>query len=139
MYGHSATCDNVPRGNATAAMTANATATHDNSSCDNASAAYWVYIISYCLANTMYFVLILFADGAVYLVILLTLTVPLGSIFLDFFQIDNHPHFKGDKFSHCTDWYRYVGVVIIVGAVIGYFLFSRRKESEDQTQNMEGL
>ena len=106
-----------------------------SSSCDDALAIYWMYIISYCLANTMYFVLMRFADGAVYLVIVLALTAPLQTLFLLFlkaFPINAEP-------SLCTIWYRCVGVVIIVGGVIGYYLFSQRNESEDQTQNMEGL
>ena len=100
--------------------------------CESSTAAYyWMFIISYCLANMMYFLLIRFADGAVYLVITLSASVPFGSLIFALIQTD--PKFHWDN----TVWCRIVGEIIIIIAVGVFYRFSERSERESRTHSLE--
>ena len=96
-----------------------------DSSCENAVLAYWVFIISYCLANLMMFILVRFAEGAVYLVVVQAIASPVGSLFFTFFQAT--PKFHWGPVFNITTAFRLVGLCIIVPAVVFYNYFGEQE------------
>ena len=100
----------------------------NDGTCDNAVIAHWVFVVSYCLANLMVFVLVRFAEGAVYLVVVQAITTPLGSLFFTFFQAEPTFHW-GPEFN-ITVAFRLVGLCIIVPAVVFYNYFGERERRQ---------
>ncbi|XP_072025556.1 crt homolog 1-like [Amphiura filiformis] len=92
----------------------------ETGTCVNAVAAHWVFVISYSLANLMVFVLVRFAEGAVYLVVVQAITTPLGSLFFTFFKPEP---FRWDPEFNITVAFRLAGLCIIVPAVVFYNYF----------------
>lgn len=109
----------------------------DDGTCENAVLAYWVFIISYCLANLMVFVLVRFAEGAIYLVIVQAVTTPLGSLFFTFFQAE--PHFHWGPVFNITVAFRLVGLCIIVPGVVFYNYFEEQERKRDLNSTTPGV
>ncbi len=103
--------------------------------CEHALAAFWVYIVAYSFANFMYFVMIQFGEGAVYLTILMTITTPFVALFFVFFNPS--PDFHWDPDIKFTLAYRLVGLVIVVPALCFYHKFTESEIRDNRTLDIQ--
>ncbi|XP_022100923.1 uncharacterized protein LOC110984752 [Acanthaster planci] len=111
-----------------------------DSTCMTAAAAYFVFIISYCLANLMVFLLVKYAEGAIWLVLVQALVTPLGSLFFTLFSVAAPPGQHG-KFHWAPNFdlavaFRFVGLFILVPTVIFYNYFGEMERRRAQQQIM---
>ena len=81
----------------------------------------WLFILFYCLANLFSLMLIKYASGAVYLVVVQGLITPLGAIFFYLFPIDKDArvHWKPVYYKTAST-FTMMGLLIMVPAVIAY-------------------
>ena len=101
-------------------------------SCYTAVSHSIIFIFSYCLANLFNFLLVRFAEGAVYLVIVQALTTPLGAFFWTLFQPSPTFHW-GPVFNLATAFIL-GGLVIMVPAVVMYNYFSARESKMEEAR-----
>nr|XP_054750621.1 uncharacterized protein LOC129256445 [Lytechinus pictus] len=104
-----------------------------NPTCSDAVLYAILFIISYCLANLFIFLLVRFAEGAVYLVIVQALVTPLGAIFWTLFNPDPSFHWK-PVFNLATAFVL-GGLVIMVPAVVFYNYFGNREAKEEEKKH----
>eukprot|EP00118_Oscarella_pearsei_P025781 m.308763 g.308763 ORF g.308763 m.308763 type:complete len:449 (+) comp44711_c0_seq1:82-1428(+) len=97
----------------------------------------WIFTLFYCLSNLISLMLIKYAEGAVYLVIVNALITPVGTFFLTLFQLDgNTGKFFWKPEVDVATWYAIAGVAMMVPAVIGYnFLGQREKKERERKRN----
>ncbi|XP_033648000.1 uncharacterized protein LOC117307370 [Asterias rubens] len=103
--------------------------------CINAVPAYIVFIFAYCLANLMVFLLVKYAEGAIWLVIVQALVTPLGSLFFTLFSVAPLPGEEHGKFHWAPDFnlsvaFRVVGLAILVPAVVFYNYFGEMERKK---------
>lgn len=94
-----------------------------------------LFIIGYCLANLFIFLLVRFAEGAVYAVIVQALVTPLGAIFWTLFMPD--PSFHWEPVFNLATAFVLGGLVIMVPAVVFYNYFGSqeaKKAAEKQAE-----
>jgi hypothetical protein len=91
----------------------------------------WIFIVLYCLSNLVSLMLIKYAEGAVFLVIVGVLSVPLATFFNTLFQLDSTTgaFFWGPSVD-VDFYYALAGVSIIVPAVIGYNYLGLKESTE---------
>ncbi|XP_071499392.1 chloroquine resistance transporter-like [Diadema antillarum] len=93
-----------------------------------------LFIIAYCLANLFIFLLVRFAEGAVYLVVVQALVTPLGALFWTLFSSD--PSFHWHPVFNLATGFVLAGLLIMVPAVVmyNYFGAQERKAEEQRAQ-----
>ncbi|RDD45575.1 Crt-like protein 1 [Trichoplax sp. H2] len=97
-----------------------------------AAGSAWVFIIFYCIANMSSLLLIRYADGAIYLVVVQALVTPLAAFFWTLFTLDNGFHWH-PNFSVSTGFI-VGGVAVILPCVILYNYFGMKEQQEAQRQ-----
>ncbi|KAK7093967.1 crt homolog 3-like [Littorina saxatilis] len=101
----------------------------------------WIFILGYCLANLFQFLLIQKAEGAIFAVVVQSMTTPLATLFWTFFKFDvPSDRFYWDPEFTETTGFTVGGLVMIVPAVILYNLFSKwdaqeAKKTEENSEN----
>ncbi|XP_038067525.1 uncharacterized protein LOC119737330 [Patiria miniata] len=113
--------------------------------CMTAAAAYFVFILAYCMANLMVFLIVKYAEGAIWLVLVQALVTPLGSLFFTLFSVEPPPGQEHGKFHWAPDFdlavaFRFVGLLILVPTVIFYNYFGEmeRKKAQQKIMTEEG-
>ncbi|XP_065183625.1 uncharacterized protein LOC135814430 [Sycon ciliatum] len=93
----------------------------------------WLFIVFYCLANLFSLMLIKYAAGAVYLVVVQGLITPLGAIFWYLFQMDANAHLKWKPvYYKSASTYTLIGLFMMVPAVIAYNVIGLRAAKKKQ-------
>ena len=93
----------------------------------------WYFTIFYCLSNLIGLMLIKYAEGAVYLVIVNALITPVGTFFLTLFQLENDTgKFYWKPEVDVATWYALAGVFLMVPAVIWYNYLGNREKKEKE-------
>ncbi|CAH1773513.1 unnamed protein product [Owenia fusiformis] len=95
----------------------------------------WLFIFSYVLANMFQFLLIRYAEGAIYAVIVTALVTPLGTLWWTLFQ--SSPEFAWGPVFNETTVFTLLGLSIMMPGVIMYNYFSQQeaKEKEQMSQS----
>ena len=97
----------------------------------------WIFITFYCVANLISLMLIKYAEGAVYLVIVSALSTPVGTFFNTLFQLDSATGaFFWDPSVDVDFYYALAGVSLIVPAVIGYNYLGLREARQKQQEGL---
>lgn len=98
-----------------------------------AAGAAWLFIIFYCIANLSSLLLIRYADGAIYLVVVQALVTPIAAFFWTLFTLDNgfhwHPHFS------LSTGFIIGGVAVILPCVVLYNYFGMKEQKEEERRN----
>ncbi|XP_071944136.1 crt homolog 3-like [Antedon mediterranea] len=98
--------------------------------CHSATYLSLLFIVSYCLANLFIILLVRFAEGAIYLVIVQSLVTPCGAIFWTFFKPE--PSFHWHPVFNLATGFTLLGLVIMVPAVVMYNYLGK-KDDDDVT------
>lgn len=85
----------------------------------------WLFITSYCTANLFSFLLIQYAEGAIYAVVVQALVTPLATLFWTIFKPS--PAFHWDPEFTMTTGFTLVGLMVISPAVVMYNYFSKKE------------
>lgn len=102
-------------------------------SCHSAVGASWIFILGYCSANLMIFLLVKYAEGAIYLVVVQAMVTPLGALFWTFFVPT--PYFHWDPhFLQLSTFFIMLGILIMVPAVAMYNYFGMKEEKDLKRQ-----
>ncbi|XP_065842307.1 crt homolog 2-like [Oscarella lobularis] len=93
----------------------------------------WYFIIFYCLSNLFGLMLIKYAEGAVYLVIVNALITPVGTFFLTLFQLESDTgKFYWKPEVDVATWYALAGVCLMVPAVVWYNYLGIKEQREKE-------
>ncbi|XP_065188822.1 uncharacterized protein LOC135819524 [Sycon ciliatum] len=95
----------------------------------------WMFVTFYCLANLFSLMLIKYAAGAVYLVVVQGLITPLGAIFWYLFKMDRTAHVSWHPVYHAgASTYTLIGLLLMVPAVVAYNVLGRRAATAAQQE-----
>ncbi|XP_046340537.1 uncharacterized protein LOC124121566 [Haliotis rufescens] len=93
----------------------------------------WLFLIGYCFGNLFQFLLIEYAEGAVYAVVVQSMVTPLATLFWTLFKFDvPNNHFFWSPDFNITTGFTLGGLVIIVPTVIMYNYFSKQDAKEKE-------
>ncbi|ESO84332.1 hypothetical protein LOTGIDRAFT_236301 [Lottia gigantea] len=104
-------------------------------SCNGLMGKMWLFIVGYCMANLFQFLLIEYAEGAVYAVVVQSLVTPSATLFWTLFKFQaGKDHFFWSPQFNITTAFTLGGLCILVPTIIMYNYFSRieAKEKLDQ-------
>lgn len=88
----------------------------------------WIFVFFYCMANLISLMLIKYAEGAVFLVIVNALITPVGTFFNTLFQLkEDNGDFLWSPSVDVDFYYALAGIAIIVPAVLGYNYIGQRE------------
>ncbi|XP_077998905.1 uncharacterized protein LOC144451867 [Glandiceps talaboti] len=96
----------------------------------------WLFIVSYVMTYLFNFLLIRFADGAVYLVVVQALNTPLAALFWTFFKLDNSSFYWNPVFDLATA-FTLGGLAIMTPAVVMYRYFGDLEAEEEQQKEQK--
>ncbi|XP_070561457.1 crt homolog 3-like [Ptychodera flava] len=97
----------------------------------------WLFIVSYVMTYLFNFLLIRFADGAVYLVVVQALNTPLAALFWTLFTLK--PYFHWNPVFDLATAFTLAGLAIMMPAVVMYRYFSDQEETaSDAKQRNRG-
>ena len=93
----------------------------------------------YCFSGNLFqFLLIQYAEGAIYAAVVQACISPLAALFWTLFKFDvKNDHFYWDPVLTETTGFTFVGVCLIVPAVILYNYFSIQDEKEQDRQRVK--
>lgn len=91
----------------------------------------WLFYFGYCFGNLFQFLLIQYAEGAVFAVIVQAMVAPTCTIFWTFFNYNEVTDvFKWSPIFNTTTGFTLAGLCMIVPGVILYNYFSRQEATE---------
>jgi drug/metabolite transporter (DMT)-like permease len=91
----------------------------------------WIFVLFYCLANLISLMLIKYAEGAVYLVIVNALITPVGTFFNTLFQLNpNNGDFYWGPSVDVDFYYALAGIALLVPAVVGYHYLGQSEQKQ---------
>ncbi|CAH1773512.1 unnamed protein product [Owenia fusiformis] len=93
----------------------------------------WLFIFSYVLSCIFMFLLIRYAEGAIYAVIVIALVTPLGTLWWTLFQ--SSPQFAWGPVFNETTVFTLIGLSIMMPGVIMYNYFSQKDVKEKEQLN----
>ena len=96
----------------------------------------WIFIFFYCFGNLVSIMLIKYAEGALYLVIINAASTPLSTLVNTLFTLDKESaDFLWRPSVDVNIYYRLAGTALIIPAVVAYVYISRRenKQSREET------
>ncbi|XP_071944135.1 crt homolog 3-like [Antedon mediterranea] len=100
--------------------------------CHSATYLSLLLMVSYCLATLFNILLVRFAEGAIYLVIVQSLVTPCGAIFWTFFK--SEPSFHWHPVFNLATGFTLLGLVIMVPAVVMYnYLMKKADDTGSST------
>ena len=100
----------------------------------------WIFVIFYCLANLISLMLIKYAEGAVYLVIVNALITPVGTFFNTLFQLDSvNGDFYWGPAVDVDFYYALAGIALIVPAVVGYYYLGQSEKQKTKQGKFNAL
>ena len=107
--------------------------------CMTAAAAYFIFIMAYCLGSLAGFLLVKYAEGAIWLVVVQALVTPLGSLFFTLFSVDpppgqTHGTFHWDPNFNLAVAFRFAGLLILVPTVVFYNYFGEQERKRAQAK-----
>ncbi|XP_041378008.1 uncharacterized protein LOC121390290 [Gigantopelta aegis] len=98
----------------------------------------WVFVIGYCLGNLFQMLLIEYAEGAVYAVVVQSIVTPVATIFWTLFKYTAaDDHFFWMPEFNITTGFTMAGLVIIVPTVVIYNYFSNQEAKENVSHNRD--
>ncbi|XP_067658087.1 crt homolog 3-like [Haliotis asinina] len=93
----------------------------------------WLFQIGYSFGNLFQFLLIEYAEGAVYAVVVQSMVTPLATLFWTLFKFDvQNNHFYWSPEFNITTAFTLGGLLIIVPTVIMYNYFSKQDAKEKE-------
>ncbi|KAK7490961.1 hypothetical protein BaRGS_00017833 [Batillaria attramentaria] len=108
--------------------------------CRNLAFKGWIFILGYTLGGLFQFLLIKYAEGAVFAVVVQSLVTPLATLFWTFFKFDvPTDHFYWDPQFTETTAFTIGGLLIIVPAVILYNVFSKQEAAQPTESNKQEM
>ncbi|CAG2227093.1 crt homolog 3-like [Mytilus edulis] len=107
------------------------------SSCNNLGGKAWLFYTGYTFGNLFQFLLIQYAEGAVYAVVVQALVSPIAALFWNLFQYNPQTDvFQYKPTMDTTTAFTFGGLLLIFPGVILYNYFSG-KEGSEKVQNQE--
>lgn len=101
------------------------------SSCRNLGGKAWLFYTGYTFGNLFQFLLIQYAEGAVFAVIVQALVSPIAALFWNLFRYNPDTDvFEYNPTMNTTTVYTFCGLLLIFPGVILYNYFSSKEESE---------
>jgi drug/metabolite transporter (DMT)-like permease len=98
----------------------------------------WIFVIFYCLSYLIGLMLIKYAEGAVYLVIVNALITPFGTFFNTLFQLNpNNGNFYWGPSVDVDFYYALAGITLLVPAVIGYHYLGQKETQQRQCGRLD--
>ncbi|KAK6176499.1 hypothetical protein SNE40_014771 [Patella caerulea] len=105
-----------------------------DSTCNGLVGKMWIFITGYCFANLFQFLLIEYAEGAVYAVVVQSLVTPTATLFWSFFKFQTkQDHFFWSPTFNTTTGFTLAGLGILAPTVVVYNYFSRKDAEERLT------
>ncbi|XP_077985154.1 uncharacterized protein LOC144439444 [Glandiceps talaboti] len=102
-----------------------------DSNCSSVVGPSWLFVASSSFASVFGFLLLRYADGAIYLVIVQAMVTPLGALFWTVFSAE--PHFHWHPVFDLATGFTIAGLVIMTPAVILYRQFGQKEEKSNET------
>ncbi|KAJ8320712.1 hypothetical protein KUTeg_002299 [Tegillarca granosa] len=107
-------------------------------SCRNLAGKAWLFFFGYCFGNLFQFLLIQYAEGAVYAVVVQALISPTATIFWTLFKYNEvKDHFYWGPLFNTTTFFTLAGLCLMVPGVIMYNYFSNREAKEKSRVELE--
>ncbi len=108
--------------------------------CNGLAGKVWLFFVGYSFGNLFQFMLIEYAEGAVYAVVVQSMVTPLATLFWTFFEfVPHHNHFFWNPRFNITTVFTLGGLLIIVPTIIMYNYFSREDAKEKKLKDAEGV
>lgn len=104
-------------------------------SCRGLSGKAWIFYFGYCFGNLFQFLLIQYAEGSVFAVIVQAMVTPIVTVFWTLFNYNQDTNvFKWNPVFNTTTGFTLAGLSIIVPGVFLYNYFSRKEAQEREME-----
>lgn len=111
-----------------------------DASCKNLGGKAWLFYTGYTFGNLFQFLLIQYAEGAVFAVIVQAMVSPIAALFWNLFQFDPVTNvFQYKPTMNTTTAFTFSGLLLIFPGVILYNYFSSQEAKEKMPADRETL